>query len=48
MKDELDKLESRLTAAERNAASFDAQRKSAVVEKGKLAKQVLKPNITGR
>ena len=40
LRDEFDKLESRLSAAERNAASFDAQRKAALSDKHKLQKQV--------
>ena len=37
---ENDQLEGRATAAERNAASFEAQRKTAVAEKTKFQKRV--------
>ena len=51
LKDELQKLEGRLTSSERNAASLDAQRKAALADKGRLNKQVrivscrLSPNV---
>ena len=37
---ENDRLEGRATAAERNATSLDAQRKTAVAEKSKFQKRV--------
>lgn len=40
LKDDSEKLQGQLNIAERNAASMDAQRKSAIAEKAKLAKQV--------
>ena len=40
LRDELDKLEDKLKIAERNVTSLESQRKAAVVDKGRLAKQV--------
>ena len=40
LKAENDRLEGRASAAERNAASLDAQRKSTMAEKTKLQKRV--------
>ena len=40
LKAENDRLEGRAMAAERNATSLEAQRKSAVAEKAKLQKRV--------
>ena len=40
LRDELDKLEDKLKMAERSTTSLEAQRKAAVADKGRLAKQV--------
>ncbi len=40
LREDVEKLQSQLNVAERNASSLDAQRKSAITDKAKLAKQV--------
>ena len=41
VRDALERMEAKYNASERNAASLDAQRKSAIVEKNKYQKQVI-------